>query len=51
MAKERCDARAALDRLRRASQDSNVKLRDLCGDLVARVTGAAAAREGRTPGA
>jgi AmiR/NasT family two-component response regulator len=36
MARERVDARIALERLRRASQDSNVKLRDLCSDLVAR---------------
>src|SRR4051812_12434752 len=34
MARERVDARIALDRLRRASQDRNVKLRDLCTDLV-----------------
>ncbi|MFJ7337950.1 ANTAR domain-containing protein [Streptomyces sp. NPDC101116] len=37
MARERIDARIALERLRRASQDRNVKLRDLCGQLVARV--------------
>ncbi|MFJ3226359.1 ANTAR domain-containing protein [Streptomyces sp. NPDC086783] len=49
MAKERCDARVALDMLRRASQDSNVKLRDLCGDLVARVS-RTPVRDGRTPG-
>ncbi|MEU1039901.1 GAF and ANTAR domain-containing protein [Streptomyces sp. NPDC005551] len=50
MAKERCDARVALDMLRRASQDSNVKLRDLCGDLVARVSRSApATRDGRAP--
>ncbi|MGW7263168.1 ANTAR domain-containing protein [Streptomyces sp. NPDC054842] len=49
MAKERCDARVALDMLRRASQDSNVKLRDLCGDLVARVAGAPV-RDGSAPG-
>jgi hypothetical protein len=39
MARERIDAEAALDRLRRLSQDRNVKLRDLCQDLVARVGG------------
>ncbi|MEU9212721.1 GAF and ANTAR domain-containing protein [Streptomyces sp. NPDC048415] len=39
MAQERCTAQTALAVLRRASQDSNVKLRDLCGDLVARTTG------------
>ncbi|KAB1149201.1 GAF and ANTAR domain-containing protein [Streptomyces luteolifulvus] len=44
MARERIDARIALDRLRRVSQDKNVKLRDLCTDLVAR-----ASRDGRTP--
>jgi hypothetical protein len=38
MARERIDARIALERLRRASQDRNVKLRDLCGQLVARVS-------------
>ncbi|MER7478925.1 GAF and ANTAR domain-containing protein [Streptomyces sp. NPDC126510] len=38
MARERLDARSALERLRRASQDRNVKLRDLCGQLVARVS-------------
>lgn len=36
MARERIDANRALERLRRASQDRNVKLRDLCGQLVAR---------------
>jgi hypothetical protein len=41
MASERIDARNALERLRRASQDTNVKLRDLCSDLVARVGGGA----------
>ncbi|MET9444663.1 GAF and ANTAR domain-containing protein [Streptomyces sp. NPDC006610] len=39
MAQERVDAQAALARLRRVSQDRNVKLRDLCSDLVARVSG------------
>ncbi|MGW0334132.1 GAF and ANTAR domain-containing protein [Streptomyces sp. NPDC003011] len=38
MARERIDARIAMERLRRVSQDHNVKLRDLCSDLVARVT-------------
>ncbi|KOX00499.1 antitermination regulator [Streptomyces sp. NRRL B-1140] len=38
MAQERIDAQVALERLRRASQDRNVKLRDLCGQLVARVS-------------
>ncbi|MCT7353860.1 GAF and ANTAR domain-containing protein [Streptomyces sp. 15-116A] len=36
MARERIDAAQALDRLRRASQDRNVKLRDLCDQLVTR---------------
>ncbi|MFE9771069.1 GAF and ANTAR domain-containing protein [Streptomyces sp. NPDC005931] len=36
MARERIDAARALERLRRVSQDRNVKLRDLCGLLVAR---------------
>jgi hypothetical protein len=39
MARERIDAGIALDRLRRVSQDRNVKLRDLCTDLVAQVSG------------
>ncbi|MDQ1046881.1 GAF and ANTAR domain-containing protein [Streptomyces sp. V4I2] len=39
MAQERIDARIALQRLRRVSMDHNVKLRDLCTDLVARVSG------------
>jgi hypothetical protein len=39
MARERIDARDALERLRRASQHRNVKLRDLCGQLVAKVSG------------
>jgi hypothetical protein len=39
MARERVDAQRALERLRRASQDRNVKLRDLCTDLVTRVGG------------
>ncbi|MET9684655.1 GAF and ANTAR domain-containing protein [Streptomyces coeruleorubidus] len=38
MAQERIDASAALERLRRASQHRNVKLRDLCGQLVAKVS-------------
>jgi hypothetical protein len=38
MARERIDARIALERLRRVSQDRNVKLRDLCGQLVAKVS-------------
>ncbi|MGC9380225.1 GAF and ANTAR domain-containing protein [Streptomyces sp. MH13] len=41
MARERIDAHRALDRLRRASQHRNVKLRDLCGELVARASGGA----------
>ncbi|GAP49566.1 GAF and ANTAR domain-containing protein [Streptomyces azureus] len=41
MAQERIDARDALERLRRASQHRNVKLRDLCGQLVAKVSGSA----------
>ena len=46
MARERIDARIALDRLRRVSQNHNVKLRDLCTDLVAR----ASSGDGRGPG-
>ncbi|WP_369197530.1 GAF and ANTAR domain-containing protein [Streptomyces djakartensis] len=38
MARERLDARTALERLRRTSQNRNVKLRDLCGQLVAKVS-------------
>ncbi|GAB2733326.1 ANTAR domain-containing protein [Streptomyces bullii] len=38
MARERIDARIALERLRRVSQEKNVKLRDLCSQLVARVS-------------
>lgn len=38
MARERIDARQAMERLRRVSQDRNVKLRDLCGQLVDRVS-------------
>ncbi|GAA3988869.1 GAF and ANTAR domain-containing protein [Streptomyces sp. NBC_01352] len=45
MAQERIDARIALQRLRRVSMDHNVKLRDLCTDLVARVSGG----DGRRP--
>lgn len=41
MARERIDAHRALERLRRASQERNVKLRDLCGELVARASGGA----------
>ncbi|MEU0249126.1 GAF and ANTAR domain-containing protein [Streptomyces sp. NPDC006235] len=41
MARERIDARDALERLRRASQHRNVKLRDLCDQLVAKVSGPA----------
>ncbi|WP_328658268.1 GAF and ANTAR domain-containing protein [Streptomyces sp. NBC_00334] len=39
MARERIDAHRALERLRRASQDRNVKLRDLCARMVARASG------------
>ncbi|MFF0163013.1 GAF and ANTAR domain-containing protein [Streptomyces sp. NPDC005263] len=39
MAQERIDAGIALERLRRVSQNHNVKLRDLCTDLVARASG------------
>ncbi|MFE1250668.1 GAF and ANTAR domain-containing protein [Streptomyces sp. NPDC058735] len=38
MARERIDARDALERLRRISQHRNVKLRDLCGQVVAKVS-------------
>ncbi|MET9761156.1 GAF and ANTAR domain-containing protein [Streptomyces sp. NPDC006372] len=38
MVQERIDARTALERLRRASQNRNVKLRDLCAQLVAKVS-------------
>ncbi|MDT0609818.1 GAF and ANTAR domain-containing protein [Streptomyces lancefieldiae] len=38
MARERIDAHHALERLRRASQHTNVKLRDLCDELVARAS-------------
>ena len=41
MAQERIDAQIALERLRRVSQNHNVKLRDLCSDLVARASGGA----------
>lgn len=44
MAQERCTAQTALDTLRRVSQDANIKLRDLCGDLVARTTDGAPGR-------
>ena len=37
MAQNRCDAEAAFDVLRRASQGRNVKIRDLAADLVERV--------------
>jgi GAF domain-containing protein len=39
MAREQCDANAAFDILRRASQRTNRKLRDLAADLVASTTG------------
>ncbi|GGQ27945.1 GAF and ANTAR domain-containing protein [Streptomyces mutabilis] len=41
MARERIDAHRALARLRRASQHRNVKLRDLCGEVVAQASGGA----------
>jgi len=48
MAQERCTAQTALDTLRHVSQDANIKLRDLCGDLVARTTdGASGGAPGR----
>ncbi|MFJ8823716.1 GAF and ANTAR domain-containing protein [Streptomyces sp. NPDC102467] len=39
MTQRRCDAAAALGRLRRRSQDENVKLRELCVRLVTQVGG------------
>lgn len=54
MARERLDAAAALGRLRRVSQDRNVKLRDLAADLVAGASGpsrpAGTARVPQPPG-
>ncbi|WP_320784776.1 GAF and ANTAR domain-containing protein [Streptomyces sp. CRN 30] len=47
MVRERLDAQAAMERLRRISQDRNVKLRDLCQDLVDRVAGAARSHRGQ----
>ncbi|CAM5435829.1 ANTAR domain-containing protein [Streptomyces violaceorubidus] len=44
MARERIDAHRALERLRRASQERNVKLRDLCAQVVARASGGASHR-------
>ncbi|MET8568082.1 GAF and ANTAR domain-containing protein [Streptomyces sp. NPDC004783] len=44
MARERIDAQRALERLRRASQHTNIKLRDLCDELVARASGGASRR-------
>ncbi|MET7324709.1 GAF and ANTAR domain-containing protein [Streptomyces sp. NPDC005549] len=44
MARERIDAHRAMERLRRVSQDRNVKLRDLCAQVVARATGGASHR-------
>ncbi|MEU0223404.1 GAF and ANTAR domain-containing protein [Streptomyces sp. NPDC006284] len=44
MARERIDAHHALERLRQASQHTNVKLRDLCDELVARASGGASRR-------
>ncbi|MEU9520173.1 GAF and ANTAR domain-containing protein [Streptomyces sp. NPDC048224] len=41
MARERIDAHRAMERLRRISQDRNVKLRDLCAQVVARASDAA----------
>lgn len=54
MAQNRCDAQRAFDILRSASQHRNQKLRDLAGDIVARVSGAEATTPNefrpRTPG-
>lgn len=44
MARERIDAARAMERLRRVSQDRNVKLRDLCAQVVARASGGASHR-------
>ncbi|WP_369122623.1 ANTAR domain-containing protein [Pseudovibrio exalbescens] len=38
------DAARAMERLRRVSQDRNVKLRDLCAQVVARASGGASHR-------
>ncbi|MFD9000755.1 GAF and ANTAR domain-containing protein [Streptomyces sp. NPDC059582] len=38
MAEERINASTALERLRRVSQNANIKLRDLCAELVTRTT-------------
>ncbi|MEU6404077.1 ANTAR domain-containing protein [Streptomyces sp. NPDC046985] len=48
MAQERLDARRALDRLRRVSQDHNTKLRDLAAEVVSRVTADGAHRSHRS---
>ncbi|MGH3984997.1 MAG: GAF and ANTAR domain-containing protein [Pseudonocardiaceae bacterium] len=42
MAQQRCDAGAAFDILRRASQNRNVKLRELAAEIVTAVSGKAA---------
>jgi transcriptional regulator with GAF, ATPase, and Fis domain len=39
MAQQRCDAAAAFDLLRRASQNRNIKLRELAAEIVATVSG------------
>lgn len=39
MAQQRCDAEAAFDILRRASQNRNLKLRELAAEIVATVSG------------
>lgn len=44
MARERIDAARAMERLRGVSQDRNVKLRDLCAQVVARASGGASHR-------
>ncbi|WP_307852263.1 ANTAR domain-containing protein [Streptomyces sp. b94] len=39
MAQQRCDAEQAFGILRNASQNRNIKLRDLCRDLVTSIGG------------
>ncbi|MGW7051523.1 GAF and ANTAR domain-containing protein [Streptomyces sp. NPDC054887] len=48
MSQQRCTAREAFDILRTASQHRNMKLRDLCAELMTSITGSPRAAEGTT---
>lgn len=49
MGQRQCDAEAAFSVLRGASQNRNIKLRNVCGELVATIGGGPPRNEGLRP--